>query len=231
MPGTRGACIVWHPVQKKYYAVFAGNGEYPVAVFDAKGKRLSADTQNAMIDTRGLWYDPAKKLIFGNAYKDYGWFSYNLDAKGIPVDYKEENEGMNQPGPQSVAAYNPVDKQVLFLFGNQVFFYNNDADALDSTIIHWGQKKTDGADEDEEADASKNYNYTTLVYTGGKGQEIGVLNVVDKQVELYDIKSGFQHKVLSLPSDATTETNFNFAYTNGLYWLFDMKERKWVGYK
>ena len=67
-PGKRGASIVWHPVQKKYYAVFAGNVDFPMGVFDEKGKRLSPDDQIAMLDTRGLWYDPSTKLISGNAY-------------------------------------------------------------------------------------------------------------------------------------------------------------------
>mgnify|MGYP006388747501 CR=1 FL=1 len=44
MPGTRGASVTWHPVQKKYYTAMAGNGAYPMAVFDAKGKRLSDPT-------------------------------------------------------------------------------------------------------------------------------------------------------------------------------------------
>ncbi len=38
MPGTRGACVAWHPVQKKYYASMAGNIGYPMGVFDATGK-------------------------------------------------------------------------------------------------------------------------------------------------------------------------------------------------
>src|SRR5215831_11978397 len=50
MPGTRGASVAWHPLQKKYYAVFAGNMDYPLAVFDEKGKRLSDDDLFAYID-------------------------------------------------------------------------------------------------------------------------------------------------------------------------------------
>ena len=40
MPGTRGACVAWHPVQKKYYAAMAGNIGYPMGVFDGSGKRI-----------------------------------------------------------------------------------------------------------------------------------------------------------------------------------------------
>src|SRR5258705_5019326 len=32
IPGTRGGAVVWHPVQKKYYAAFVGNERYPLAV-------------------------------------------------------------------------------------------------------------------------------------------------------------------------------------------------------
>src|SRR4051812_44622439 len=75
MPGTRGASVAWHPIQKKYYASFAGNVDFPMGVFDATGKRVSADELKTQADTRGLWYDPAKKTIAGNGYSDFGWFS------------------------------------------------------------------------------------------------------------------------------------------------------------
>jgi hypothetical protein len=230
MPGTRGACVTWHPGQKKYYAVFAGNMGYPLAVFDEKGKRLSPDDQTAMLDTRGLWYDPVSKLISGNGYDDNGWFTYKLDTKGIPTDYDVEYEDMNQPDAQSVGAYNPTAKEVLFLYGGVVYIYDSDAELQDSLTINWGMKKTDdpkgGAGSDIE-----DYNYTALIYTGIKGQELGFLNTLDKHIELYDIQNGFLTKTLSLPETATTEKSFNFAYANGIYWLFDMQNRKWVGYK
>ncbi|MGH2553518.1 MAG: hypothetical protein ACRDEB_07370, partial [Chitinophagaceae bacterium] len=58
MPGTRGAAVVWHPVQNKYYAAFAGNMGYPLAIFNAAGKRLSDEYQTTMVDMRGMWYNP-----------------------------------------------------------------------------------------------------------------------------------------------------------------------------
>lgn len=232
LPGTRGASVAWHPVQKKYYASFAGNQGFPMAVFDLQGKILSSEDLTTLIDTRGLWYDPVAKTIAGNAYDEYGWFHYKLDSKGIPTELIEDYEGMNQPGEHSVGTCNPLTKQILFLSGDKVHFYNNKADVLDSISIHWGLKKitADMADE-EDGMAATNYNYTSIVYTGVKGQELGALNVYDKQIELYDIKTGLLTKTLKLPSDATTEASFNFSFANGIYWLFNMDERKWVGYK
>jgi hypothetical protein len=234
MPGKRGASIVWHPVQKKYYAVMAGNMVYPLAVFDAAGKRLSEDTVVAMMDTRGLWYNPLDKRIEANGYNEYGWFYYKLNAKGIPVDHEVLFEGMNQPDGQCVGAYNPISKKVLFLKGSQVFDYDIKTGEAAGTelVIHWGRTASDGEAEDEEpTESHEDYNYTTLVFTSIAGAEIGVLNTEKKQIELYNIKNGFLSKTLKLPDDATTESSFNFAFTNGAYWLFDMEARVWRGYK
>lgn len=232
MPGTRGASVAWHPVLKKYYAVFAGNSGYPLAVFDDKFKRLSTDMLDAMIDTRGLWYDPAKKQICGNAYSEFGWFSYTLDKAGIPTDYVTLLEGQNQPGAQSVGALNTLDKQVIFLQAGQLYKYDLQGTLLDSIPIHWSRTKADGPADDEDPELqNEDYNYTTAVYTGVKGQEVGLLNITNKQVELYDIKTGYLVKILTLPETTVTEASFNFAYANGIYWLFNIEDRKWVGYK
>lgn len=231
-PGTRGASVAWHPVQKKYYAVFAGNAAYPLAVFDARGKRISDVEQAALIDTRGIWYNPATKLVTGNAYSDYGWFTYKLDKSGIPTEYISVMEGQNQPDAQCVGAYNTTAKRVLFLKGSLVYSYNADGIPVDSTLIHFGRAKTDGpADNEDPAVTPEDYNYTSLVYTGKKGQELGFLNTTNKEIELYDAKTGYRTKILSLPLNAVAEQSFNFAYTNGIYWLFNIGKRTWNGYK
>lgn len=232
MPGTRGASVVWHPVQKKYYAVFAGNSAYPLAVFDARGNRQSGDELTALIDTRGLWFNPITKQIEGNGYSDNGWFAYKLNAKGIVADLENLAYGMNQPDAQCVGAYEPLSKRVVFLKGGMVTMYDSKQEAVDSIAIHWGRKKSDGASDSEDASASpEDYNYTSLICTGVKSGELGFLNTYNKQVEFYDIKSGYKTKTVSLPEDAIVEPSFNFAYANGIYWFFDIENRTWKGYK
>jgi hypothetical protein len=232
MPGTRGASVVWHPIQKKYYASFAGNIGYPMAVFDIKGKRLSSEDLATMMDTRGIWYNPVTKQVCGNGYSTAGWFSYTIDKTGIPTDAEFTFEGKFQPGDQSVGVYNPTAKQVLFLNLSQVFMYDKDAEPKDSVAIHWGRKKADGpADNEDLFKMHEDYNSTSVIYTGIKGQELGFLNITNQQIELYDIKTGYLTKVLSLPDTSVVESVFNFAYANGIYWLFNIEMRKWVGYK
>ena len=233
MPGTRGASVVWHPLQKKYYASFAGNKDFPMAVFNVTGKRVSSENQTTLIDTRGLWYDPVKKQICGNGFDDNGWFSYKLNPLGLVGEINFDFEGLNQPNAHSVGTYNIAKRQVMFLNGSEIWSYNADATVAENkTILHWGLTAKDGIAEDEDVtETPEGYNATTVIYTGLPNAEAGVLNIVDRQIELYNIKTGFLARKLKLPDEAPAEATFNFAFTNGIYWLFDMTTRTWIGYK
>lgn len=231
MPGTRGASVVWHPVQKKYYAAMAGNKDYPLAVFDAKGKRISKDSLKCMQDVRGLWYNPDVRIIQGNTYNDDGWFSYILDAKGYPAGSQSVFAGQLQPGLQSIGAYDFKKKTVLFVHEGRLYsYYIKDGIIISDVEINWGLTKSSSPD-DLAVSETDDYNSTTVIYTGIKDAEIGFLNNYKRQIELYDLATCHLAKTLTLPDDAKAETTFNFAYTNGIYWLFDMEGRTWHGYK
>lgn len=231
--GTRGASVAWHPIQKKYYAVMAGNVKYPAAVFDANGIRLSSDNLTTMADCRGLWYNAVTKKIEGNQFSDYGWFAYILDAKGIPTDVEETQNEKCQPSDQCAGVYNTENNKVYFLSGSELYEYNASKCQVEGTIvIHFGKSKSQDISPDEDATVSPEYyNSSTLVYTGVKKAEFGFLNPDEGQIELYDKSTGLLTSILRLPSDAPMEEFFNFAYANGIFWLFDVEARKWVGYK
>jgi hypothetical protein len=233
MPGTRGGSVAWHPLQKKYYAAMAGNVGYPLGVYDITGKLLSPESLNADADVRGLWYNPVKKQVQGNAYGDFGWFALLLDTKGIPESADFFMEGSNQPNEQSVGAYNTATKEVLFLNDGYVSFYSfEDGMSNNSVQIQWGRTKNDAAiSEGEEGSTPENYNNSTVIYTGLKGAELGFLNTGDKQIELYSIENGTMSRILKLPEDAPMNSSFNFAYTNGMYWLYNIESRTWTAYK
>jgi hypothetical protein len=234
LPGKRGGAVVWHPVQKKYYAAFAGNYSFPLAVFDITGKRLSGEILTTMQDLRGLWYNPKLKKICGNGYSDIGWFSYKLDAKGIPAESEVYAEGMNQPDEQSIGTYNSKSNMICFLYGQNILVYNADAiQEEDSTIrLYPGISKKEQIDEeDDESVISEDYSYNILIYTGIPKAEFGLLNIYEKQVELYNQKTGLMTQKLKLPADLPTWDGFNFSYANGIYWAFDQDTRIWTGYK
>jgi hypothetical protein len=234
LPGKRGAAVAWHPLQKKYYAAFAGNTTFPLAVFDISGKHLSSDDLMTMEDLRGLWYNPKLKKLCGNAYSDYGWFSYILDSNGIPVKIEVYAEGMNQPDKQSIGTYNEKSNLVCFLNGTKIEMYN--AEAMmeeDSTIqLYPGiSRKEDIIESNDETYFNEYYNFNVLIYTGISKAEFGLLNINDKQVELYNRKTGLLTQKLKLPADVETYNSFNFSYANGIFWSFNMDTRIWTGYK
>lgn len=232
MCGTRGAGVAWHPLQKKYFASFAGNAGYPMAIFDIAGKRLSDDDLATMVDTRGLWYNPVTKEICGNGYDVNGWFKYKLNARGLIADVVTLYDGMFQPSDQSVGAWHTAKKQAIFLKGSQVYLYNlKDTSINELTTIHWGIKKASDVSEEEDATIAPDFYNKTIIYTGMPNAELGFLNTVDSRVELYSEKTGLLSQVLKLPASATAQESFNFAYANGIYWLFDIAKRTWVGYK
>jgi len=234
LPGKRGGSVVWHPIQKKYYAAFAGNMTFPLAVFDANGKRLSGVDQTTLEDTRGLWYNPKLKKICGNGYADIGWFSYKLNLKGIPEESEIYAAGMNQPGEQCIGVYNTKSDMVCFLYGQNIYMYSADAmQEEDSTLrLYPGISKKENIDEDDDGETlSEDYNYNVLIYTGIPKAEFGLLYITENQVELYNKKTGLMTQKLILPSDLTTYNAFNFSYSNGTYWAFNMDTRIWTGYK
>ena len=192
-------------------------------------KTLSEDDQVCMADTRGLWYNADKKAIWGNGYDETGWFSYKLGKDGVPTDIVNEAEGLHQPNPQSVGAYNSAAKKVLFLNGSTVYSYDKDGTLTDSLHIQWGQTKKADTNADAEA-AAESYN-TSVVYTGKKGEEMGFLNNESNTIELYNSKTGLLTRKLVLPDGVATEFMFNFAYANSIFWLFNIETRTWIGFK
>jgi len=234
--GANGAGVAFHPGLKRYYCAMAGNAQFPMVVFDATGKLLSDSSLTTLIDVRGIWYNPAGKTIQANGYSDYGWISYNLNAKGVPESFTQLFEGMNQPTEQSVGAFDPVNNVLYFLDDTEdlLLFKYKLADGMmenESIFLHFGQNKEEEIDEELEVMAMFDYNLTSPVYTRIPKSEIGLLNINLNQIELYDLDKALLTKVLLLPENAPVNEMFNFSYCNGIYWLFDKDERKWIGYR
>lgn len=229
-----GACVVWHPLLKKYYSARAGNKEYPLDIFDAKGKRLSEDGLQTRFDMRGMWFDPIKKRICMNGYYESGWASYKLDGSGLPSDVEWIAEGMNQPSENSFGCFDGMKSRVYFLAGTGIFAYyaHNAMKVNESEILNLadGIGKAYGLELDMDEELPEFYN-PVMIYTGLPNQEFGLLNHEQKTIDLFSAKSGLRTKVLKLPETAEPTSMFNFCYTNGTYFLYHKNVGIWVGYK
>jgi hypothetical protein len=241
--GTNGASVAYHPIQKKYYAAMAGNESYPMVVFDAKGKQLSADDVTTGFDVRGLWYNSKTKSIEANGYYDYGWTKFNLDSKGIPAGNTPIFSGQHQPTDQVVGSFDAKNNCVYFLDGAYVLVYDyktgekKELDKPTEETMYKNYLLSIKRDATTEEEASYNYllpekyNNSLVVFTEMPKAEFGLLNTETKQIELYDRATGNLTKALQLPDDAICSTMFNFSYANKQFWLFDIDNRTWIGYK
>lgn len=240
--GSNGGSVAYNPIAKKYYIPMLGNASYPMAIFDLKGKEITYAT--AGNDLRGLWYNPKTKQLEGNCYDSGGWVKYKLDAKGsilkddydyFKSDFIFEND-MRQPDNQAVGYFSSQDNMVYFL-AQQGFVIVYDMDGYEKKTIEL--KNTKGGEriifgnyqEPEVEDPNFFINATSLIYTGIPKSEIGLLNVTDKKIVLYNKATGIFSAEWQLPKDAVVNENFNFTYANGMVWLFDKENRKWVVYK
>ena len=223
--GSNGASIVFHPVSKKYYIPMVGNAVYPFATFDSKGKLLYQT--DAGKDLRGIWYNPKTKNIEGNCYDEGGWIKYPLSAKGEVNPSEILIEGLKQPESQSVGVFNAKENIVYFLYQTGVVIYNMKGE--EQKTIELKKLKSDTAILFDSETAT--YNISEIIYTGIPKAEIGILNIETKKIEFYNKATGIYTTEWILPEDAVVERNFNFAYANGMVWLFDKENRKWLGYK
>lgn len=232
--GVKGASVCWNPITKKYYAAFSGSKDFPLGVFDETGKLLTDTSLTAMQNIRGLWYNAVTKTICGNAGDNDGWFSYILNSKGIPASTKTDIQGMKQPDENSTGAFDPVSKLVYFFDKGKFTFYNSKAEVTKTLAIHFGQPKVLGPAEFENEDnENPDYNHTTVVHTGIAASPAGLLNVKKNRIELYDVTEGYLQQILLLPDDETYYglKAFNFAFANGIYWLYNIDTRSWMGFK
>ncbi len=233
-PGTRGASIAWHPVQKKYYTAMAGNALYPLNVFDESGKEISNNKLTCEQDVRGLWYNTTTKRLEGNTYNNNGWFYYGLNANGLITKNETFVNGMQQPEGQSTGVYDAKTKSIFFIEYDTVYSYaiNGTNKILKKYALTLGYEVAPKGDVFYEAlEEVENYNQGTLVATNIAKMEIGLLNIVQNKIELYNLATGLIKQNLIFPEDITLPANFGFAFANGIYWIFDQTNREWVGYK
>ncbi len=235
-PGARASSVAWHPTLKRYYAPKSGNAVYSMGIFDPEGNLISPEGLQTNFDIRGFWYNPKLKTFCANGYNDDGWVTYKLDKDGIPADITHDVEYMAQPDVHSVGSFDAKNNYVYFLKGQNVIAYNaSKFDEAKKIRLYINSKNKDAAElmdilysEDE---TPENVNYTTVIYTGIPKAEFALLNVEDKTIDFYDMTTGYITRISKLPSDAPAETMLCFSYANNIFWLFDLGNKMWHGYR
>ena len=232
--GTNGSSVIYNPSTRKYYASFAGNATYPLAVFNTQGKRISSENLKGRIDMRGMWYNRKLRTICGKVHGKKGWFRYELSDNGIPTAKEIYIIPSSKSSSQQVAAYN-VKKDLVYLLNGQIIkAYNaNGKENEDAGLrLHPGITNKDDIDDTNKGRTiSSAYNSSVLIYTGIRKAEFGILNYSKKQIELYNKRNGLLTQILKLPQGTKTYDFFNFSYADDLFWLYNQNTRTWIGFE
>ena len=213
--GTNASSLVWNPDKKIYYSVIAGNEDFPLETYDENGKFLF--TSSAAFDTRGLWYNPKSKKLEGNGAGENGFFSHDLTSSGQINGSQIKVAGQNQPEFNSVGAFYSKKKLVYFYSEGMIYSYKAKGGK---------QSKSFAIQIPSSLDV---INPTTVVFTGRKGQELGLLDFDAAKVYLFDLK-GKHTATVNLPIEYVSSTMFRFSFTNDKIWLYDADERVWSSY-
>ncbi len=218
--GTNASSVAFHPSRKIYYIGIAGNAEFPLEAYNDKGRFLKGG--NVGFDMRGLWYNPLTNNLEGNQYQG-GVKSVALDGEGLPTkNVSTIYSTAAQPDNNACGAYDYHKSEVVYYNAGKIHRYSRfDGTYLGSLEI----KVPANIKIDEEINA------TSLIYTGRKKYELGLLNHMSNKVYLFDKTTGNNTATLSLPENAVSYHAFRFGYANNMVWLYDANNRTWTGYK
>jgi hypothetical protein len=219
--GFNGAAVAWHPLFEMYYTLIAGNEEFPIDVFDAKGNHLQ--TRDAGRDCRGLWYNPTYEYLEAHTYDVHDIISYVFDDFGFLTEDEPYEELFELPvwDPQAVMALD-VERDAYV-------WYNYEENVLGIISAETGDEM-DVLPVDLPVD-KEFINSNTVIYTGITGAEYGLLNIDTKQVYLINKTDGKVSVTVQLPAQVVVGDAFRFSFANGHVWIFDADERRWDGFK
>lgn len=214
--GTNGSAVAYNPNLKLYYIAIAGNVEYPLEVKDAQGKALYELSTG--VDLRGLWYNSSKNRLEGNQYGG-GLFALPLDQRGYPT---------SEVITITENTFPEYDQACAVFDGKNLLYYYTDG-----ILYRYSAKNNKPKGEVTLALPVDRYsiNGTSVIYTGYKGYEIGLLDADLSKVYLFNKKTGTLTATIDLTDWPVLEYSFWFAFANDRVWLYDSETRTWSGYR
>lgn len=222
--GKNGATITYVPKYKTYYTLVAGNANFPIDVFDEKGRPIQ--TLGAGVDGRGIMFNPKYDVIDINtyAYHDLVSITFNQTEKnGKLVDGSqlEEIYEMDVQEEQSVVDLDTAKNNYIYLD-----MFDSEIELLDTESGVFVKSLKISLPVSKE-----NINLTTVAYTGIKGGEYAVLNFVDQVVYLINSETGKVGATVKIPPTVKTLEMFNWGFANKHIWIFDQDKRTWFGFQ
>jgi len=215
--GTNGSGVAYNSDIKLYYTVIAGNAEFPLEVFEENGENVY--TASAGVDCRGLWYNKSTKTLEANVYQG-GLYKIIISEEGIPTgQIAAVFDGGEQPYSNSCAEYNFKSGKLLYYYSGTVYTANRKNGKIESKI------------KLELPCNIEDINTTSIIYTGYKGMEIGILNCGQWKLYLFNLKDGSLKATVNIPDYMTVDCAFMFDFANDYAFFYNVNDRIWSGIK
>jgi len=217
-PGGMGVSVVWNPGMKRYYAAVSGNGERWLFMYDEKGKALKSPYL-LPFDPGSLWLEGAGKILKSYASGMEGLYVIHL-REGLPAYAENIFYALHNPVAIGNGAWAGRKKEMWYYHDKAIFRYK---------IRHAHHRPPLHLDID---DFDNELNSMGVVYTGIRNAEIGLYDRGQHRILLYNSRSGRCTKILQILDDNGPKPLCgDFAYTNGLFWLYSRETGNWHGYR
>jgi gliding motility-associated-like protein len=217
--GTNASGVAYNPNFDLYYALIAGNPDYPLETFAPDGTPLF-QTETGF-DSRGLWWNPNLGQLEANGFNAFGLHRFDLDANGFALNTGVDVfTGMNQPDMQSCGDLDYDANEILYYDDGMIYRYDREDNSFLGSYALTGipVPLTD-------------INSTTVIYTGCPEHEIGILDYVNKRVYFFDKSDGSFTFTSQLPEITVTNNSFRFSFANNHVWLYDVATRSWSSFR
>lgn len=217
-PGGMGVSVVWNPGLKKYYAAVSGNVERWLFMYDQNGKAIKPPYL-LPFDPGSLWLEAGGKMLKSYASGMEGLYVIHL-REGMPAYAENIFYSLHNPVAIGNGAWAGRRKEMWYYHDKAIFRYK---------IRHAHHRSPLQLDIDE---FENELNSMGMVYTGIRGIEIGLYDRGQHRILLYNSRSGRCTRILQiLDENGPKPICGDFAFTNGLFWLYNRESGIWHGYR
>lgn len=216
--GYNGLAVVYNADKNIYYAVFAGNRDFPLEVFDSGGKSLY--TTKTMVDMRGLWYNAKEKQLEGTMYTS-GFYVMHLDENGYPTNaVLPSNSGdFVPPDMQSQTVFNPAKNEIYAYNNGMIYVYGRS---------NFKQKKKIPLKNNPVS--VHELNPVGIIFTGYKKYEFGLYDAGHAKLHFFDASGNYTGSA-QLPNTTASADWFRICYTNDRFFIYDVDQRIWYAHR
>jgi hypothetical protein len=216
--GGMGVSVVWNPGLKRYYSAVSGTGEKWLMIFNQQGQSIR-NPYLLPFDPGSLWIEGSGNYLRSYAAGMEGLYVIHL-REGLPAYAENIFYALHNPVAIGNGAWVSKRKEMWYFHDKTVYRYKI-RNAYHRTPLQ--------LDLDE---FENEINSMGMVYTGIRQSEIGLYDRGQHRILLFNARNGKCSRILQIADESGPKPLCgDFAFANGLFWLYDRETGIWYGYR